>query len=220
MLLVLNPLGLERKHLLEAGAAAGLLKEGVGSPFHFVRGALGKVDCALRAYQALTEWPEAQGLLCVGSAGALRTELSPGQIVIATETIEHDFYSKVFPSPPPRFPADPKLLEIFRSGLAGEKGVSFAPIASGDEDVVDRERAETIAAQTGAWAVAWEGAGCARACRMMKKPFLEIRVVTDGADPRVAEDFHGNVQESMARMAGILKRIGESVPRRSRGPKA
>jgi nucleoside phosphorylase len=55
-------------------------------------------------------------------------------------------------------------------------------IASGDEDIVTIERAAELHTQTGAVAVAWEGAGVARACLFSQIPYLEIRGITDTAD--------------------------------------
>jgi adenosylhomocysteine nucleosidase len=46
---------------------------------------------------------------------------------------------------------------------------------------------------TGAIAVAWEGAGGARACRFSGVPFLEIRGITDSAGHSAPTDFEENL---------------------------
>jgi hypothetical protein len=53
--------------------------------------------------------------------------------------------------------------------------VHYGMIASGDEDIVTIERAAELHTQTGAVAMAWEGAGVARACLFSQIPYLEIQ---------------------------------------------
>ena len=48
--------------------------------------------------------------------------------------------------------------------------------------------------RTGALAVAWEGAGGARACHFSGIPFLEIRGITDSADSDAASDFRATLE--------------------------
>jgi adenosylhomocysteine nucleosidase len=82
--------------------------------------------------------------------------------------------------------------------------VNFAPVASGDEDVMDIDRREAIHKLTGAFAVAWEGAGGARACQFSNIPFIEIRGVTDLADNNTVSDFKTNIESVMDNMAVLI----------------
>ena len=82
--------------------------------------------------------------------------------------------------------------------------VHFGIIASGDEDIVARTRAQQLKDQFGATAVAWEGAGGARACAFIGIPFIEIRGITDVANDDAPEDFNENLQTAMRNVAHVL----------------
>ena len=71
---------------------------------------------------------------------------------------------------------------------------------------MDGDRRETLHERTGALAVAWEGAGGARACQFSGIPFVEIRGITDRADSDAALDFEENLREAMANVAILLTR--------------
>lgn len=53
-------------------------------------------------------------------------------------------------------------------------------------------------------AVAWEGAGGARACKFSGVPFLEIRGITDAADHSAASDFEKNLEVAMYNIALLI----------------
>ncbi len=82
--------------------------------------------------------------------------------------------------------------------------VHFGPIASGDEDIVDVARGQELRETTGAVAVAWEGAGGARACLFSGTPFVEIRGVTDNANHTAPADFETNLELAMDNLAALI----------------
>jgi adenosylhomocysteine nucleosidase len=82
--------------------------------------------------------------------------------------------------------------------------VHFGPIASGDEDIVTVERQAELRRRTGALAVAWEGAGGARACQFSAMPFVEMRGVTDGANSSAAADFRANLKTAMGNVTTLI----------------
>lgn len=143
-------------------------------------GGLGKVQFATQTQHLLDVSPDWGLVICAGAAGALVEELSTGDIIVATETIEHDIRSKFAEPLLPRFGSAKAVVTELRikfpftpvhfgfgpiaSGSAFTSfRVRFGPIASGDEDIVDADRRREIQQLTGALAVAWEGAGGARA---------------------------------------------------------
>jgi adenosylhomocysteine nucleosidase len=85
--------------------------------------------------------------------------------------------------------------------------VHIGAIASGDEDIIDPDRAGELFAKTSALAVAWEGAGAARASHFNKIPYLEIRAITDSADKNATEDFRKNIKLGMTHTADFLRRF-------------
>jgi adenosylhomocysteine nucleosidase len=84
--------------------------------------------------------------------------------------------------------------------------VHFGDVASGDEDIVSAERARALRAATGAVAVAWEGAGGARACAFSETPYLEMRGVTDQATVDAPAPFRQNLSLAMRNIATLLGR--------------
>jgi len=145
-------------------------------------------------------------VICAGAAGGLENNLSVGDIVVATETVEHDINNKFGKPRMPRFRGDETAINALRqiAPTNGSFQLYFSSIASGDEDVIDVKRQEELKRMTGAIAVAWEGAGGARACQFSDIPFIEIRGTTDGADSEAASDFEINLPRVMKNVAIII----------------
>src|ERR1700722_15359061 len=135
----------------------------------------GKSQFALQTQFLLHHLPETMAVVCGGCAGALSEKVRALDLVIGEKSVEHDFKLGFVKKPLPEFKADTALLTAFRNLDFDSCQVHFGPIASGDEDVMDRVRAREISLATNALAVAWEGAGGARACRFNAIPFIEIR---------------------------------------------
>ncbi len=170
------------------------------------RGGLGKVQFAIQTQHLLDVRPDWDLVICAGAAGALVDELSPGDIVIATETVEHDIHNKFGKPLLPRYAGATAALAELRSGVMTPAtfNIYFGPIASGDEDVVDVERRKEIHLLTGALAVAWEGVGGARACHFSSVPFIEIRGITDRANGQASADFEVNLADAMRHIAELF----------------
>ena len=168
-------------------------------------GGLGKTQFAIQT-QHLIDMAHWDLVICAGAAGALVNDLSKGDVVIATQSVEHDIKNKFGKPLLPRFDGAKNILELCRQSLPPKAGfhVHYGPIASGDEDVVERERRESIQKQTGALAVAWEGAGGARAAQFNGVPYIEIRGVTDSANGIAAFDFVINVKKAMRNVAHVI----------------
>ena len=62
---------------------------------------------------------------------------------------------------------------------------------------------------THAHAVAFEGAGAARACVFSEIPFVEIRAISDSADENAKKDFFSNIPLAMGNVAKILEYLAE-----------
>ena len=169
------------------------------------RGGLGKVQFAVHTQHLLDVGPTWDLVICAGAAGALVDTFSIGDVVVSTETVEHDINNHFGPPRLPKFRgAQSAINDIKRISSAFSFQVHFGPVASGDEDVVDLERRTAIRQLTGALAVAWEGAGGARACQFSQVPFVEIRGISDGADSDAASDFLSNLKHVMRNIATLI----------------
>ena len=169
-------------------------------------GGLGKVQFALQTQHLLDVGPGWDWVICAGAAGGLVDAVAVGDIVVGTETVEHDINNKMGPPRLPKYPAAPNLIEQLQRPASVATGfqVHFGPIASGDEDVVDTTRRAEVVQQTGGLAVAWEGAGGARACQFSQIPFIEIRGITDAANSTAPDDFRANLPMAMRNVAVLL----------------
>lgn len=167
----------------------------------------GKTELALRGQYLVDNLPAVSALICAGAAGSLHPEVSRGDVVIGTCSVEHDYKLRFKKAGLPELPTDERIVEGIRNGLptsgAGFR-VHFGPIASGDEDIVDPTRARELQRDTGALCVAWEGAGAARVARFNNIPFAEIRAVTDSADASAASDFRVSLATAMPNLANVL----------------
>ena len=170
------------------------------------RGGLGKVQFAVQTQHLLDTCNDWDLIICAGAAGALADEVSVGDVVVATTTVEHDYNNKFNERALPKFDGDQVAIADLKSvsRSANAFSVHFGPIASGDEDVVETERKRALHESTGALAVAWEGAGGARACAFSRIPFVEIRGVTDTADHKAASDFEENLEVAMSNLATLI----------------
>jgi adenosylhomocysteine nucleosidase len=220
-LLVVVPLEDELKALVQALADAGRkpLDRQIGriaglafmnGRLVVAEGGLGKAQFAVRTQHLIDHLDGVRLVVCAGTAGGLGDGLQVGDLVVATATVEHDFKRKFTVKPLPRFEGHAPTISALRSLAASINGgfqVHFGPVASGDEGIGDTERAKEVHAATGALAVAWEGAGCARACQFSSVPFLEIRGVTDSSDHKAMEDFTRNIPLAMRNVATVLERF-------------
>lgn len=230
-ILVICPLNREKDLLFRAwqttGCRAQQRQYGRLEAWHFPdldillsTGGTGKPQFALQTQYLLDRMEICEGVICAGSAGALADGISCGDVIVASATVEHDRRGRFFPKPPPSFSISAEILARFGSGFEGRAqngGARYAPrtveesfrihyglVASGDEDIVDPERRREIRETTGALAVAWEGAGGARACAFNHVPYAEIRGITDGAGTLAPVEFEKSLGAAMNNIATLL----------------
>lgn len=216
MYLVLCPLEKELKHLLLAleqnkyqcekmffKQRPVYFQKELGA--YFAVGGHGKVQFALNTQFFLTHIPEIRFMICAGAAGGLCSSVDLLHVVAATETIEHDYQLKFDKDAAlPRFKGDEALLQRLKQFNGPRFKIHQGFIASGDEDIVDPERSQEIFEKTQALAVAWEGAGGAKACLSHKVPFLELRAITDDSKHSVTESFFKNLPIALGHLATAL----------------
>lgn len=166
----------------------------------------GKAQAALQTQYLIDHCSDVQLVICAGAAGALAEGFACGDLVVATGTVEHDYNLRFVSRPSPYFAVCPRALETLQQVQLHKADfrVHFGLIASGDEDVIEVGRARQLQLTTGAVAVAWEGAGVARACAFNQLSFLEIRGITDAANQIAAADFEANLPVAMHNVAVFL----------------
>ncbi len=145
-----------------------------------------------------------------GSCASLQDTLKTGDVLVIHEIIEHDFKQRFISRPAPIFKTNANELfpvhddEKFTSIGHDRFQFHHGRIASGDEDIVSLERRKSLGQESGALAVAWESAGLARACRLQKVPYFEIRAVTDLGQNADLDQFKRQLPQSMENLSHIL----------------
>ena len=170
------------------------------------RGGTGKTQFAVQTQYLLDTCTDRDLVICAGAAGGLIDDLSIGDIVVATKTVEHDYNNRFNKRPIPSFDGAQTAIAGLRrvSLLPNSFKVHFGTVASGDEDVIGTERRRNLHQSTGALVVAWEGAGGARACAFSSVPFLEIRGVTDTANHNAPSDFEAYLEVALKNIATLI----------------
>lgn len=171
------------------------------------RGGHGKTQFGIQT-QHLLDHAKFDLVICAGAAGALAPEVRVGDVIVATETLEHDYNLKFAVRPKPRFPGDRQSIEQIKALHLAEAGfnVHFGIMAGGDEDVIEVTRGAELYQAHNALAVAWEGVGGARASAFSEVPYLEIRGATDTANHEAPVVFDVNLKIVMKNIAYLLVR--------------
>ena len=215
MTLAITPLLLEFTFLSEALVSLGY--QGKESQLGKIRlmtfeelnlcighGGHGKVQFAIQT-QFLLQQIQADQVFCVGAAGGISKEVSIFDVIVGEKTIEHDYTCKFINKDLPEFQGNSNMLKKLKLIKTSGFNLHFGVIASGDEDIVDSARANEIQKKTNGLAVAWEGAGGARACSFLNIPFVELRAITDMASNSAPIDFKENLKLSMKNIAEVFK---------------
>lgn len=172
-------------------------------------GGHGKAQFAVQTQYLIPKLSNVELVICAGAAGALVDHLSFGDVVVATRTIEHDYKLRFVDRSLPVHAGHEETITQLQ-GLADRTtfpfDILFGRVASGDEDIIDRERAHALHDQTDALCVAWEGSGGARAAAFNQVPFLEVRVVTDAADGTAPADYEENLAHTVPNISSLLVR--------------
>lgn len=156
---------------------------------------IGKVAAAICA-QAMIDHFHPDALINTGVAGGLESTLEVGDVVVATDAVQHDFdltafgYAKGYmpawgkdKDRPSGYPASPELIEKL-SEAASLTGVHFVAgrVASGDVFVSSSELKKTLISEFSASAAEMEGAAFAQVAYQNKLPCAILRAISDLAD--------------------------------------
>lgn len=182
-----------------------------------VRSGVGKVNAAICA-QVLIDKFDVSYIINTGVAGGLYPELNIGDIVISTDTVEHDMDASGVGNPRgeiPRlnmtyFEADQQLIEIAQKAaddLKGDQKIYLGRIASGDQFICSMKVKEDIYTTFTAYCAEMEGAAIAHTCYLNQVPFVIIRSISDKADQSANENFEEFVEMASKNAGQIISQI-------------
>src|SRR5688572_11973290 len=120
-ILIVTPLQKEYDELYDSLSALGLNShtERIGRldahcfpEIHatLARGGHGKTQFGIQT-QHLLDHAKFELVICAGAAGALAPEVSVGDVIVATSTLEHDYNNKFSNRPKPQFAGNIKSIE-------------------------------------------------------------------------------------------------------------
>lgn len=164
-----------------------------------VRSGIGKVNAAI-CTQILAGHYGADAVINTGIAGSLKKEINIGDIVLATDAVQHDMDATGFGYPAGQvpqmdlfaFPTDDKLRELAKKCIskAGLKvGVFCGRVLSGDQFIDNKEKKEWLSETFGGFCTEMEGAAIAQAAYLNQIPCLIIRAISDKADDSANMDY-------------------------------
>ena len=164
-----------------------------------VRSGIGKVNAAMCA-QILVDEYKVDAIINTGIAGSLDAAIDIGDIVLSTDTLEHDMDAVTFGYPLGQIPrmdtlsfeADARLREIAKEAcekVNPEIKVFEGRVVSGDQFVSDKDKKKWLVDNFAGSCTEMEGAAIAHAAYLNKVPFLIIRAISDKADDSASMDY-------------------------------
>jgi adenosylhomocysteine nucleosidase len=188
-----------------------------GKPVVVVRSGIGKVNAGV-CTQILIDLFEIEYIINTGIAGSVSNNIEIGDVVISTDTVQHDFDVTGFGYPLgeiPRmgvktFEADSKLVELAYSSC---KMVNYniqvykGRIASGDIFVSDNMTKEKIATIFAALCTEMEGAAIGQVACLNQIPYVVIRAISDKADGSAQVDYPIFAKQAIQNSIKLVKEM-------------
>lgn len=152
---------------------------------------VGKVNAAMCAQTMILKF-NPNVVINIGVAGGLDKSLKIGDIVIATDVVEHDMDTSPLGDEPGyisgldviKMPCAKWVTDIFCEAAKSLDGIKTitGTVASGDQFINSLEQKNKISAQFDAVAAEMEGASIGHVCYANNVDFCVIRAISDGAD--------------------------------------
>lgn len=164
-----------------------------------VRSGIGKVNAGI-CTQILVDIYGVEAVINTGIAGSLNAAIDIGDIVLSTDTLQHDMDATGFGYEPgviPRmetsvFQADSRLRTIAKEScerVNPEVKVFEGRVVSGDQFISDKSKKENILNSFNGYCTEMEGAAIGQAAYLNNIPFLIIRAISDKADDSATVDY-------------------------------
>lgn len=172
---------------------------------------VGKVN-ASRTTQLLIDNYDADCIINIGCAGALKEQLNIGDIVIGKYLVQHDFDITKFnhdkgyiPNVGIKIESDKNLLGMFLNNI--DSNVFVGTIATGDIFCTDKNMSLKIRNKFNADCVEMEGAAIAQVCYLCNIPFIIIRSISDVVNGTNTIDYDKFAISSANKVAKLLNDI-------------
>ena len=179
-----------------------------------VRSGIGKVNAGM-CTQILADRFAISAVINTGIAGSLRNEINIGDIVLSTDTVQHDMDASGFGykvGQIPRvdtysFPADETLRNL---ALECNKAVNpeiqafTGHVVSGDQFISDKAKKQWLIENFDGSCTEMEGAAIAQAAYLNGIPYLVIRAISDKADDSAGMDYQVFEEQAIRHSVNLL----------------
>lgn len=170
-----------------------------GKPVVVVRSGIGKVNAGI-CVQILADRFGVDGIVNTGIAGSLQAKINIGDLVLSTDTVQHDMDATGFSYPVGQipqmdvfsFPADEKLRQAAKECCAQvnpDVAVHEGRVLTGDQFISDKQKKKWLVETFGGYCTEMEGAAIAQAAYLNQIPFLIVRAISDKADDSANMDY-------------------------------
>lgn len=185
---------------------------------------VGKVNAAALSQALLAQG--AAAVIFTGVAGGVDPRLQVGDLVVASDALQHDvdvtglgYEPGQVPGEPLAWAADPVLRDLLHAAAEAAVGgggqVLVGRVVSGDAFVADAARVSDLRERFGAACTEMEGAAVAQVCARWGVPWAIVRSISDTADHQAQVDFRSftllAAQRAVAVVRGVLGRLGGSA---------
>ena len=186
-----------------------------------VRSGIGKVNAAV-CTQILVDDYQVEAVINTGIAGSLRAEINIGDIVLATDTLQHDMDATEFGYPKGQipqmdilaFPAERELTRLAEEvcrRVNPDIQVFCGRIVSGDQFVADSRVKERITQEFAGYCTEMEGAAIGQTAWLNGIPFLIVRAISDKADDSAHVDYPTFEREAIEHEVRLTENLLKSL---------
>lgn len=170
-----------------------------GSRAVVVRAGVGKVNAACCTQTLIDHFP-VSCVINTGIAGSLKAEINIGDVVLATDAVEHDMDAVALGYAPGKIPdmeaesfeADERLRKIAKEScekVNPDISVYEGRVVTGDQFISSKEKKEWLTETFGGCCAEMEGAAIAHTAYLNQIPFLIVRAISDKADGSAHMDY-------------------------------
>lgn len=177
---------------------------------------IGKVNAAVCSQILISNYNVSK-IINVGIAGGIGLDIYPGDIVIATDLVQHDVDATAFSF---KYGQVPRLdtfefkcdLDLVDAAKEASKKVAdlktfYGRIVSGDQFIADVEKIKWLDREFKALACEMEGASIAHVCYLSNIPFVVIRSISDNANNGASMDYENFKDIAVKNSTIILKEM-------------
>ena len=175
---------------------------------------IGKVNAAVCAQILISEY-KVDSIINVGVAGGIGKDIYPGDVVVATDLVQHDMDTTVFGDAygqVPRldtfdFKCDENLVKVALEACEeiSEINTFSGRIVSGDQFISSVEKIKWFEKEFNAISCEMEGASIAHVCYLNNVPCVVIRSISDNANNGAHMDYEKFIPLGVRNSTTILK---------------